>query len=99
MSRKLAIHARLPEGRDVKVSGREAETLLTLISAGPHGFTSLEGFRAGWAVRLSAYIHDLRRLGVPIETTREPHDGGQHARYHLAVPVEVVWRNDRRDAA
>ena len=39
---------------------------------------------------LGAYIFDLKAMGVPIRATREPHDGGNHARYFLAGPVELV---------
>ncbi len=74
----------------ITVTGREAQTILALVEAGTKGITSLETFKAGWAVRLGAYIFDLRGFGVPIETTREPHDGGNHARYRLAGPVTLL---------
>jgi hypothetical protein len=81
----------LPDGLPFSVNGREAETLLALTAAGPRGLTSLEAFRAGWAVRLAAYIHDLKHdFGVPIVATREEHDGGSHARYFLVGRVEVL---------
>lgn len=89
---KLVIAARiLPDGAPFKVKGREAETLLALVAAGPRGITSLEAFRSGWAVRLAAYIHDLRNdFGIPIESSSEEHDGGRHARYTLACRVEIL---------
>ena len=74
----------------MQVNGREAETLAALVAAGPQGFTSLEGFKAGWAVRLSAYIFDLRKQGIGIATSYEPHDGGTHARYTLTTPVTIL---------
>jgi Helix-turn-helix domain len=78
------------DGPEIKVTGREAQTVIALVEAGPKGITSLETFKAGWAVRLGAYVFDLRGFGVPIETTREPHDGGNHARYRLTGPVTLL---------
>jgi hypothetical protein len=95
MPRKLALHLRLASGITRQVKGREAETLVALINAGSSGITSLEAFQAGWAARLAAYIHDLKKMGVPISMQREVHDGGQHGRYFLAGQVEIVWSNDR----
>ena len=71
-------------------TGREAQTIIALINAGPKGITSLETFQAGWAVRLGAYVFDLKKMGVPIGTTREAHDDGKHGRYTLSGPVELV---------
>ncbi|MEO6608254.1 MAG: hypothetical protein ABIN69_07265 [Aestuariivirga sp.] len=71
-------------------TGREGQSLIALVSAGPRGITSLETFKAGWAVRLGAYIFDLKKMGVPIVTTREPHDGGNHGRYSLSGPVTIL---------
>ncbi|MGD9712373.1 MAG: hypothetical protein AB7V46_09940 [Thermomicrobiales bacterium] len=77
--------------RLININGREAQALLALVEHGPRGITSLDMGRAGWAIRLGAYIHDLRhKFGVPIETTREPHDGGQHGRYTLTGPVQII---------
>ena len=74
----------------ITVTGREAQTIAALVNAGSKGISSLDTFKAGWAVRLGAYIFDLRRMGVPIETTREAHDGGNHARYRLTAPVTLI---------
>lgn len=98
MNAKLAVHFRLPSGVVREAKGREAETIAALVAAGPRGITSLETFQAGWAVRLGAYIFDLRAMGAPIRTTRERHDGGNHARYLLDGQVEILWRNDRSAA-
>lgn len=87
---KLRVRFRTPAGIVREAVGREAETLLALIEAGSRGITSLEAFRAGWAVRLAAYVKDLRTMEVPIGTTREPHEGGSHARYRLEVDIEVL---------
>ena len=91
---KLAIQFRLPSGVVREARGREAETIAALVDAGPRGITSLEAFRAGWAVRLAAYVHDLKTMGVPIRTSRERHAGGIHGRYSLESQIEIVWRND-----
>lgn len=78
--------------RSFLLSGRIGQTLLSLHRAGPMGITSLE-----WpAMRLSAYVHSLRKIGFEITTEREPHGGdypGHHARYRLESNVvlsEVV---------
>ena len=96
MTDKLTVTARIvPDGCAFTVSGRPAETLLSLVEAGPRGITSLEAFQAGWAVRLAAYVHRLRsECGLAIETRREPHHGGSHGRYVLHSPVEVTERSD-----
>jgi 1,6-anhydro-N-acetylmuramate kinase len=96
MTDKLSVTARLmPDNRAFTVKGRPAETLLSLVEAGPRGITSLEAFQAGWAVRLAAYVHRLRtECGLVIETRRETHHGGSHGRYVLHSPVEVTERSD-----
>jgi hypothetical protein len=81
---------RIGDGPAITATGREVQTIVALAQAGPKGITSLETFLAGWAVRLGAYIFDLRAMGVPIHSTREPHDGGNHACYYLARQVELV---------
>ena len=81
---------RINGGPLVTATGREAQSIIALVEAGTNGITSLETFKAGWAVRLGAYIFDLKAMGVPIRSTREPHDGGNHARYFLDGQVELV---------
>lgn len=93
MTRRLKIKASIGE-RTIRVTGREAETLLKLISAGNEGVTPLDAHRAGPAFRLAAYVHDLKALGFPIECVLEPHEGGRHGRYRLTAPVVVIERND-----
>jgi hypothetical protein len=87
--------------REIKCCGREAQALLALVEAGVSGITSLDMGKAGWAIRLAAYIGDLRKMGVPIKTNREPHAGGNHGRYILMAPVEILSRRDveQREAA
>ena len=87
---KLKATFRIGDGPAITATGREAQTIVALVKAGPKGITSLETFLAGWAVRLGAYIFDLKAMGVPIRSTREPHNGGNHARYYLAGAVELV---------
>lgn len=94
---KLKVHFRLPSGKVRAAVGREAETLVALVQAGPRGITSLEAFRAGWAVRLAAYVHDLRLMGVAIRTAREAHPGGSHARYSLEASIDLL--SSEADAA
>lgn len=90
-SKKLSVKFALTNHLTTKTAvGREAETLLALVNAGPRGITSLETFKAGWAVRLGAYVFDLKAMGVQIVTARENHEGGNHARYSLASPVTII---------
>jgi len=42
--------------------------------------TPLDAMRFG-CMRLAARIHELKFEGYQIETRKEPHDGGTHARY------------------
>lgn len=75
----------------ISVTGREAQTLALLIERGPIGFTSGDASPLGWARRTSAYVHKLRRLGLPITTRRETtRDGASVARYTLAGTVTIV---------
>lgn len=79
------------EAKIFQVRGQVARTITALAIAGKEGVTALE--ISTWALRLGAYIHDLRRdCGLDIETQREPHDdeGGWHGRYVLITPVEIL---------
>src|SRR5687768_16404404 len=91
---RLVVTARVAGDRTVTANGREAQALVALVEYGPAGISSLEMGRAGWAIRLAAYVHDLKRMGVPIVTEREAHEGGNHGRYRLAGPVTIITRND-----
>lgn len=54
------------------------------------GITALEAMISLNCYRLAARIYDLRAAGYTIETTREAHDGGSHARYYLrAQPTSL----------
>ena len=73
----------------IKVKGRDRWALERLIDAGETGCTPIHNLTPSW----SAYVFNLRRSGVQIETLREEHSGdfsGNHARYVLrsiVVPV------------
>lgn len=78
-------HAIGPKGEFI-VWGQTAKALRELVARGDAGVTALEV--NSWAYRLGAYVHDLRHIhGLTIETVRELHDGGWHARYVLRSPV------------
>ena len=94
---KLKVTFTLADGINKVAVGREAETLIALVNAGNLGITSLDAFKAGWAVRLAAYIFDLKAMGVPIEATTEPHAGGRHARYAFNGAVEIISRSDQQE--
>lgn len=75
-----------PDQAKHSASGREGETLLLLDKHGKAGVTAF-AFPGGPAFRLSAYIKNLRDMGLDIETFREPHDCGWHGRYVLLDTV------------
>lgn len=88
-SHKLMMHARvLPDGKPFVVTGREAETLSALVERGERGVSGWD-FPGGPPYRLSAYIFDLRRFGIPIRMVWEQHSGGRHGRFILAGAVEL----------
>ena len=64
------------------VSGRDRWALECLVLSGPIGCTPIEIPGPRW----SGYVHNLRNLGLAIETMTESHGGpfkGNHARYVL----------------
>ena len=77
-----------PHGRTA-VTGQVAKVLAALVHSGAAGVTAIR--LSSWAFRLGAYVHTLRReFGLAIETVREPHDWGWHARYVLHSPVVIA---------
>lgn len=75
----------------IMVSGRVRWALEQLRKAGAHGCTPIKNPAPRW----SAYVFDLRELGVQVETIAEPHGGefsGHHARYVLRSVVTVDWK-------
>lgn len=97
-SEKLIVRANGPQG-PFMVFGQTAKALVALEAAGPAGRTALEV--ASWAYRFGAYVWTLRHEHrLSIETRREEHEGGWHARYVLASSVEVLEiRQPERRAA
>jgi hypothetical protein len=78
-----------PEAGDpflITVNGRIRWALERLLGAGTNGCTPLLEPAPRW----SHYIHQLRGMGVEIETIHEPHGGsypGHHGRYVLRCQV------------
>jgi len=73
------------------VSGRDRWALEELRKAGARGCKPVENLAPRW----SAYVHNLRELGVEIETITEPHEGdypGHHGRYALRCAVAPDWK-------
>ena len=86
---RAALQAIGPDGLAFTVKGQTAKALRALVEAGVTGVTALEV--TTWALRLAAYVHDLRkRHGLTIETLREGHEGGWHGRYVLRAAVRLV---------
>lgn len=83
--------------RSFKLSGRLGWMMYQLFCAGPRGVTTLERP----ALRLSGYVHQLRKKGICILTEMERHDGaysGHHARYRLGSTAVVrVLRTEARE--
>lgn len=77
------------DGREIRAIGREGATLLMLIENGPRGVRAFD-FAGGPAYRLSAYIHDLRRMGISIRREFERHATGFHAVYVLESRMAIV---------
>lgn len=84
-------------GQRLTLKGQTARSLLALREAGLNGLTALEA--SSWALRLAAYIHDLRRLGLVIDMEREAHPGGWHGRYRLRSPVTLLGDDSAMEAA
>lgn len=78
----FTIHPEGSEPFNAQIKGRELWALERLIHAGSRGCTPITEPAPRW----SAYVHKLRRRGIPIETRHEAHGGpypGNHARYIL----------------
>ncbi len=75
--------------KQYQVTGKCAQTLAALYSTGTRGITALEMSNT-WALRLAAYVHDLRKLGLDIQTLHEKHEGGWHGRYILITPIKLL---------
>lgn len=82
--------------KEVLLIGRNLWALRELIKAGKAGCTPINNPAPRW----SAYVHNLRKLGINIETIRLPHGGsfpGSHGKYVLHTFVRLM-RNDGRAA-
>lgn len=88
----MHIHVTIPGGerpRTFELKGSLGWTVYQLAQAGAQGVTPIERPAPRW----SAYVHDLRRMGLPIETELAAHKGrypGQHARYVLACDITLT---------
>lgn len=72
-----------------KLAGRNGWALAQLVRAGRAGITPLTHPAPRW----SAYVHNLRKMGLVIDTLTEEHEGdfpGFHGRYILRTPVNLV---------
>lgn len=77
------------ESIKITVSGRTLWGLESLIQAGAIGCTPIDTPGPRW----SAYVFNLRELGVEITSVTEPHGGpfaGHHARYVLRSRVRAA---------
>ena len=75
----------------IVVSGRTRWALDRLREAGDRGCTPVTEPAPRWA----AYVHNLRDLGVDVETVTEAHGGefsGHHARYVLRCKAASDWK-------
>jgi hypothetical protein len=98
MSKKLTVtFGVLPDGPTHTVFGRDAWALLSLIAKGDAGVTPIDTPGPRW----SAYVFNLRKLGLEIDTMHEPHTGsfpGTHARYVLRSQVQVLSGPEQQSA-
>ncbi|MBZ0129635.1 MAG: hypothetical protein K8F59_11015 [Rhodobacteraceae bacterium] len=84
----------MPDAGDsfrIVVSGRDRWALEELRRAGDKGCTPIDNPAPRW----SAYVFNLRELGLEIETLSEPHGGdfaGHHGRYVLRSGVTPDWK-------
>ncbi|MAN65560.1 hypothetical protein [uncultured Hyphomonas sp.] len=79
----------------IEARGRDEWALIELAAAGQAGCTAIENPAPRW----SGYVHNLRAMGVDIETVTERHSGlfpGNHARYVLH---SLVLFAEAKDAA
>lgn len=77
-----------PDGAYVRLTGRVAWALSQLLQAGEKGVTPIDTPGPRW----SGYVHELRRLGIVVQTIHERHAGpfpGTHARYVLRSVVTI----------
>jgi hypothetical protein len=90
-SKKTAFTVTNPNGDTFRLSlrGRNLWAMLRLIEAGKKGCTPIRQPAPRW----SAYIHNLREMGVEIKTEIERHGGtfaGNHGVYILLAEAAIV---------
>ena len=81
-----------PIAMEFTVNGRDAWALKELLKARCKGCTPIHNPGPRW----SSYIHNLRKMGVHIETIHETHGdpfSGTHARYVLRSLITVLHSN------
>jgi len=88
---KAPFHIQKTDGTEARatICGRELWALECLLAAGPKGCTPIDHPGPRW----SAYVFDLREIGVEIETITERHGDpfpGHHARYVLKSNVTRI---------
>ena len=72
-----------------KVRGRHAQTLYWLLRYRNEGITPISVCNTAW--RLANYIFYLRgACKLDIQTTKEAHSGGYHARYFLNSNIDIL---------
>jgi len=79
------------------INGRDEWALQQLMKAGALGCTSIDNPAPRW----SGYVHNLRGMGINIETRHEAHGGpfpGHHARYVLHSSIEIMEAPDAEAA-
>ena len=79
------------EAFSIVVSGRDRWALEQLRNAGAKDCTPIDNPAPLW----SAYVFNLRAMGVEIEAITEPHKGdfpGHHARYVLRSGAALGWK-------
>lgn len=94
MSKLLSVVFRVePDGSTMRVTGRNAWALLELQRAGQRGCTPITTPGPRW----SAYVLNLRKVGLSITTAYESHQGafpGSHGRYILNSSISVLEVTD-----
>ena len=79
----------------VNLKGRERWALERLMEAGAEGCTPITRPAPRW----SAYVFNLRQMGIAVETVYEPHAGpypGTHGRYVLRAKVAPLPQGCRK---
>lgn len=89
-SKKYAVTVRIePDGREVRLEGREGWAMRQLVHAGAGGCTPITHPGPRW----SDYVFILRGRGFVIEMIHEAHGGpfaGSHVRYVLHTRVTII---------